>query len=52
MICLDCGGELKAVGGVPTVWHCDSCTKEKTNKRSSKPDVRFIGDTLKTLRRI
>lgn len=52
MNCPECGGELTAVGGVPTVWHCNSCTTQRTLKRVSKPDVRFIGDTLKTLRRI
>lgn len=52
MNCPDCGKELIAVGGVPTVWQCNHCTKENTLKHLSKPDVRFIGDTLKAFRRL
>lgn len=52
MNCLDCGGELTAVGGVPTVWQCNPCTKQKALTRVSRSEVRFIGDTLKELRRV
>lgn len=51
MNCPECGAELMAVGGIPTVWHCNPCTREKTLKRVSRPDVRFIGDTAKTIKR-
>jgi len=52
MYCPDCGVELMAVGGVPTVWKCNPCTKARTLKNLSKPEVRFVGDTLKTLKRM
>lgn len=52
MDCPDCGKELIAVGGVPTVWQCNFCTKENLLKRAGKPEVRFIGDTLAAFRRL
>ena len=52
MNCPDCKGELTAVGGVPTVWQCDPCTKEKALTRVTRPEVRFIGDTLQAFRRV
>ncbi len=52
MNCPDCGNELIAVGGVPTVWHCIHCTTERSLRHVSKPEVRFIGDTLKEFRRL
>lgn len=52
MKCPDCSGELTAVGGVPTIWQCNPCTKEKALKNQSRATVRFEGDTMKTLRRV
>lgn len=48
MDCPDCGKELAAVGGVPTVWQCNPCTNADPKKRAK----RFVGDTLATFRRL
>ena len=48
MNCPDCGGELSAVGGVPTLWLCGACTDKDPKKRPKK----FVGDTLKEFRRL
>jgi len=52
MKCPNCGNEMKAVGGVPTVWECPSCTRANVLKHSNKPEVRFVGDTHAVLRRL
>lgn len=52
MDCPDCKNELAAVGGVPTVWQCDTCTKENSLKHTRSPEKRFVGDTLATFRRL
>lgn len=52
MNCPDCGTEMTAVGGIPTVWQCPTCTAEKVLDHSRYPEVRFKGDTLDTLERV
>ena len=52
MNCPDCGAELMAIGGIPTVWKCNPCTRERYLKNIGRPDTKFIGDTLKTLKRM
>jgi len=50
MRCPGCGGELVAVGGVPTVWTCERCTEAVRDE--SNLDVKYLGDTAVGLRRI
>lgn len=52
MKCLICGNEMLAVGGVPTVWQCENCTRMNVLEHKNKPEVRFVGDTHATLRRL
>ena len=52
MNCPVCKNELDAVGGVPTVWQCPHCTQEKVIEHSRHPEVRFVGDTVATLKAV
>lgn len=52
MNCPECGKELTAVGGIPTVWQCEACTNKKVLEHARYPEVRFVGDTKMTLRRL
>lgn len=39
MKCPKCGADMVAMGGIPTVWQCPTCSK------SAKKAVRYVGDT-------
>ena len=52
MNCPECGTEMIAVGGIPTIWQCPACTAEKVLEGSRDPEVRYVGDTLDTLERV